>query len=153
MLVEIRNTGFPTIAEHYRLKFVNRDGSLSRSARPVVIDKELFSKSDITGNLVVDLPANEILYNKTLTPIPTGGIACGWLAFDYPGVTMREVHAEDTEWTLSFSDIDGKSYEVITTHSAMREPGTGTPEKVTCGGNIFDNKALQEHNRLQGSPQ
>jgi hypothetical protein len=103
-LVDMHNSGKPSIAENYRLSARLDNGTEISAIAPSLKKKWDLNRAD--GRKVGTIE-NSWLYDKTFDPIPTGGMACGWLMFFLPDVPYDNVKkGQMTTWTLSFADVD-----------------------------------------------
>jgi hypothetical protein len=64
----------------------------------------------------------DALYNKTMTPIPTGGAQPGLLIFRIPRVNTKEIFQKGTRITLEFQDVGGKKYSCSQIGTGISEP-------------------------------
>ena len=65
----------------------------------------------------------DAIYEKTITPIPTGGIVRGWLKFVFENDVYKELKTAGTKVSLHWTDVTGNP---------------GSAEKITEGklGNL-----------------
>ena len=108
----IVNNGLPTIVDSYELEALLADRTKLNGASLFVREGvELQSESEKTR-------ITKIIYEETVSPIPQGGQAAGWICFELPAKRDR-IRRKDTTVVFSFRDVRGRKYSV---HS----PGTGT---------------------------
>lgn len=109
-LVDMHNGGKPSIAENYRLSASLDNGVTTSDVAPNFTIRTI---NKIDGRKLATIQ-NSWLYNKTLTPIPTGGLACGWIMFMLPDIPYDDVKkGRMTTWKLSFADVDAKRHYAI----------------------------------------
>lgn len=65
------------------------------------------------GQPSISLGPNDAIYEKTMNPIPRGGIVRGWLRTSINGMSPEEVGAEGTTWRIDFEDFAGAKYQAI----------------------------------------
>jgi hypothetical protein len=95
----VRNLGTPSIADDWSLLAEIEDTKVAASGI-MVGDKLTFRY----GERVYTYPSSEMLYNKSLDPIPTGGRAVGLLLFVLENVNPTNIRA-GTAFTLTCHDV------------------------------------------------
>jgi hypothetical protein len=109
-LIDMHNSGEPSIAENYRLSARLANGKELRDISPT-IDIHNFQKAN--GQKLATIQKSW-LSAQTLAPIPHGGMACGWILFLLPDTPYEDVKKGNwTTWTLAYSDVDGSRHSAI----------------------------------------
>jgi len=125
----ISNLGAPTIAKVWTLLVILPDG---RQMTPL---REMIPKTIVfyTHRGPRRFYQQDALYNKTLTPIPTGGAESGILLFVAPaGTTTQDIFQPGTKIVLGFYDVANKPYSCSHTSTGVQSefqyvPGTRPP--------------------------
>jgi hypothetical protein len=110
--VRIRNLGTPSIAEAWHLLIRAANGKEEMDDAWMLPPKLWFTKLDERDrklHVFRDFD-KDALYNKALTPIPTGGEVVGKLVFRTRLLTAEEINVRGTRLTLTFFDAYGNSY-------------------------------------------
>jgi hypothetical protein len=115
LILSIRNIGAPSIAERYTL-IVESSGQTFSGENTQIPDKVRLEGS---GGLGVTVHKGDAMYEKTLKPIPRGGMERGWLHFVFRGIPMGLL--EGKKMTVGFVDVSGREYSV--SHEGKSEPG------------------------------
>ena len=132
-LVDMHNTGKPSIAENYRLSARLDNGTEISDVAPSSRKNWDLNREDGRRMGTIE---NSWLYNKTFDPIPTGGMACGWLLFFFPDVSYDNVKkGQMTTWTLSFTDVDATRHKA-SLHTSM--------EGLCCEKSPHDDPCVKE---------
>jgi hypothetical protein len=109
-LVDMHNSGKPSIAENYKLSARFSNGKEVSDIAPTF---KKWSMNRADGRNVGSIE-HSWLVDKTMTPIPPGGLACGWLLFFLPNVPYVDIEkGKTTTWILSFSDVDADQRKAI----------------------------------------
>jgi hypothetical protein len=105
VLVGIRNTGTPSVAEAWHVHIQSE--KLNLDAAPTFIPP-LFEVRADEGKIT--LHGSEALYEKTNKPIANGSTVRGWLMFQFEGVSANELQSKGTKIEISFVDVLGAHY-------------------------------------------
>lgn len=97
----IWNVGPPTIVHNYQLSIIISDRKVS--GRPEYIANDIVWRGSRYHK-------EDALYNKTTTPIPTGGEAAGLLAFSFPDVSTQDILKPGLRLHLTFMDVNNTTY-------------------------------------------
>jgi hypothetical protein len=103
----ISNIGMQSIANDWHLYLDFPDGKHTEGQGSFVTKKTTFPTPK--GDRIVY--QEDALYNKALTPIPTGGQINGVLLFEFPDLSVQDLLIQNVKVTLTFKDVSGKSYE------------------------------------------
>ena len=133
LVVSIRNLGIPTTVEKWSLS-VALGGGETRKANIIFVPENITLEKG-PGEVWV-WSGKDALYNKTVQePIPTGGMVRGLLLFSLPNVRQENLMRPGNQLTLTYSDVQGKSYTVSHGISGieggmMYYPGLQTPRRI-----------------------
>jgi len=121
----IVNNGPPTIVDRYELQAILADGTkLTGDSLYVREGVELQAGSEKTR-------ITKIIYEETVSPIPQGGQAAGWVCFELPANRDR-IRRNDTSIVFGFRDARARRY-------TANSPAMGTSKGLKYypgGGNI-----------------
>lgn len=121
LIVSVRNVGAPTAVEGWSLS-VTPLGGASFVMEHMAIPETLTIFSD-KGEDTVILYGQNALYNKTLSPIPTGGMQRGILWYRFPqGIDKDMLTRTGTKFAVFCSDILGKQYTIEGTWKGKTNP-------------------------------
>jgi hypothetical protein len=114
ILMGIRNAGGPSIAHEWSIRANLPDGRCAAGALTWIDHMELFEgmgparvispEQSVRGASRIITKADAI-YNKAMTPIPTGGKIVGWLSVLFSGFSREELGAIGTEFIVGFKDV------------------------------------------------
>ena len=119
ILMGVWNVGISSIAHEWAIRANHPDGRNARGVLTWIDHLELFEGAGPTNVDLVGQSVNraarvitkaDALYNKTMTPIPTGGKVVGWLGVAFPGFAREELAAKGTEFIVEFKDVLGTEY-------------------------------------------
>src|ERR1700683_4209500 len=105
VFASIHNVGSPTSIENWHLAAVMADGSQTDATLAVLPPSMDFNMSNATFSI----PNTDALYDKTMTPIPSGAIIRGVLFFVFENVHRATIEEPGTLFRLSFEDVTGRS--------------------------------------------
>jgi hypothetical protein len=107
-VVEILNSGPPTVVTGFKLKVKagKREWTLNPSVLPD--DAEFFFDEAIGS---VKIKPSEMIYNKSVNPIPEGGRLNGFLFYVVEGAAQKDFLSQKPAFTLYFYDAAGKEYK------------------------------------------
>jgi hypothetical protein len=54
----------------------------------------------------------EAIYEKTVSPVPSGGQAVGWLRLIVPNYTEKQLRVQEARWELHFIDVTGTDFGI-----------------------------------------
>lgn len=122
IVASVANNGPPTVAENFRLE-MTLPGRVPLAGQPVILpaDTQIHLGWGSDGEALV-LSGRDYLPEKTLVPIPTGGIARGVLMFNVP-VPLAEVHSGSPTFRLSCVDVNGREFHEDFEMGAARGSG------------------------------
>jgi hypothetical protein len=124
----ISNTGMQSIAKEWQLLVDFPDGKCANGNLTFIPKQMTFFSPG--GNRVVY--QEDALYNKAMTPIPTGAEITGVLMF-VVDVPLKDLQTGNVKMTLSFKDIFGKPYSCFIVTKGINDeqiryvPGTKSP--------------------------
>lgn len=107
ILLSVRNTGAPSIAEGFDLTIKSAD--FEAHDNPTEIPKDYTVLPVDKSPKVVLNPQDEIS-PKTLSPIERGSLERGWLRYVLEDVRLERIWRPGMTYTVSFADISGKTY-------------------------------------------
>jgi hypothetical protein len=128
-LLEMKNRGSPSVVDefHGTLKIADKTWEIQRSQR---------LPSNLTilreDNSEIKMDETDMLYSKLATgdPVVQGARLAGWLLFEVKG---GPIDPPKFEFTIYFSDVNGKEYSVVTTTDELSKtsvpfiPGVNNP--------------------------
>jgi len=106
MVATISNIGAPSLAKAWKLTVTLPDGRIV-SPLMEMVPKTITAP---TRQGVRTFYQMDALYNKTTSPIPTGGAQSGILIFRVPRFKKDEIFQKGTKIALEFQDVQGKAY-------------------------------------------
>jgi hypothetical protein len=112
------------------------------SADHPLTTRPISAKSKYTGKALVLIQPNELLNQKTLNAIPGGGIACGWIVFQLPTLSVKAARHGIKEYRVHFADVFGNQFTATETGPVVQE----FPNEITCGERVIKQlrPAIQE---------
>jgi hypothetical protein len=119
----IRNLGMPSIAEKFYLNLFVDGKKFFIPDRAVPPAIELVT---LNPPYKLTFHQNDMIYEKTISPLPTGGMVRGWLYFDVTEAHLDRNALNDTNvlWVVAFRDVTGKEYFVTNyNHRIASGPG------------------------------
>ena len=122
--VSILNRRAPSIAEGWHVDVVISGVRTTAQNIPIIGPIHLMFPN---GQSII-LRKNNAIYEKTMTPIPRGGLVRGWLMVSVPGTTPAAVTTAGTRWIVSFKDYEGKTYEAQHEFTGIANPPQYYPE-------------------------
>lgn len=134
LIVGIRNLGMPTTVEKWSLSALLGEGETRQAT--IIFVPENITLTVGSGEAWVWSGA-DALYNKTAEkPIPTGATVRGILLFVLPGVRQENLMRPGNLLTLTYFDVQGKSYSISKTITAaegtmMYYPGLQPPRRIS----------------------
>jgi hypothetical protein len=81
------------------------DGNITVYPRGIVMMGD-----DNNPENAIRFEVEDLIMKKTITPIPSGGAAVGFLSVLFPGLTQNDLHAVGTTYTVEFTDISGQRH-------------------------------------------
>lgn len=126
--VSIKNEGGPSIADHWEAFFVSSAGSFLGKKLRIQDLKLNHNDHSITLN------ENHAIYEKAISPIPTGGLVRGWLWVKFEGV--KELPIDGDKIVIKFKDVRGKEYTCDLTLKHLPEQ-TRDPDYFPASGAII----------------
>ncbi len=125
--VSVRNVGASSIADNWKIVVISGDVTVSTIPTDIP-DGFTMTLADHRKAIIKKADA---IYEKTIKPIPQGGIERGWLLLttkDIPGYLMKV----GTKVIINFTDILGTQYEISkvmisTTGPMLYYPGMEQP--------------------------
>jgi hypothetical protein len=113
----ITNIGVPSIATNWRMNV--KVGTQTISCYPTIIPDGYTIKEK--KKLIARFSKNNLLQEKTVTPIQQGAVASGWLRFDFPNANYDQM--QKALKTISIHDIYGVEYSAnLDTSNTCNEP-------------------------------
>ena len=108
-LIEIRNIGMPTVAVDWIL-LVGLAGEQPFYV-PImhIIDKLTLGREGMPKETILE---KDVIYSKTMNPIPTGGLIRGYIHF-WIQRPQEKVEAEGTILEILFKDVTGRIYSLV----------------------------------------
>jgi hypothetical protein len=125
--IAIKNTGTPTIVQGYRLSVTGAGVNLTDISPTTIPETLRIHKEDGSVWLFY---GRDAIYEKTVRPIPEGGMEVGWLRYNLGSLRLSRSEREEMKWTVSFYDIRGKQYSVTNSPKGgppRYYPGSTTP--------------------------
>lgn len=111
--VTIRNTGAPSsVADDWQVSIFSNGITHMGNIRHV--QNVRIGYGDNTKAMVLN--ASDMIYDKAIYPIPSGGFIRGWISAVFTDLSQSDLDNPALEITLSFQDIHGNK------HSAKRTP-------------------------------
>jgi hypothetical protein len=108
-VLDISNTGAPSIAKGYRLTVIFSDGT-SKAGEPFTpISAGPIAFTHPSGTSEV-FGYDDLLLRKSLLPIPRGGFVQGRLLFRLRGLSPSDLRTIGTTFRIEFFDLWGKAY-------------------------------------------
>src|SRR5581483_587903 len=108
VLASIANTGAPTVLRNWKIEIDANDVKFFGDAQYI---PDPFTIYDETGKAVAVFRGSEALSEKVSTkPLDRGGAVVGWLKFRFQGVQAEALRSSKTKYSLTFSDIYGRTY-------------------------------------------
>ena len=107
--VQIRNEGFASIVDRYEETLV--DGEEQLPGKRIKLP-DPFTVIDRKKNFKATFKQSDAIYEKTITPIPKGGISIGWLPFLFSGKHNARISSQGEKLKISFYDYQGHKYTV-----------------------------------------
>jgi hypothetical protein len=108
-IVSVSDLGAPSIVKSWHLR-MDVLGGRSRTASTQALPQTIMFNLP-QGPTV--LYGEDGIYNKTITPIPTGGRVSGLLMFSFPDdLTNEELWRLGNKYTIIFEDVRNKEYSV-----------------------------------------
>lgn len=105
--LSVRNTGAPSIAEQFELAIQSSD--FEEHQKPTDIPKG-YTLLPLDKSPNVTLNPEDALTVKTEKPIARGSLERGWLRFVLMSKHPERILRPGMRYTVSFSDISGKTY-------------------------------------------
>lgn len=123
--VTIINEGAPSLVHHWKVS-VSIAGKVYDSSLDTIPNNTLI---DIKTSEPLRLMASDAIYEKTLNPIPRGGLARGWLRVSISGLSRmaiaKAMKGEGAKWSVSFEDYKGTVYS-----TSFTSVGEGIPKPL-----------------------
>jgi hypothetical protein len=122
LTVSVRNKGgAPSVAEAWTVEITIP--GIGPKAAPIVYSDQPFELHREGRSTVVRAPS-ETIYEKTATPIPSGGMTRGTLVCFLDGITKDQAWQAGTTIRVKFEDINGESitFEKVMTARKDLEP-------------------------------
>jgi hypothetical protein len=120
IIMNIRNTGHPSIVEGWKIYAVLADGRRVEGTKELIGERKLSDQSGPTTILIPSQPPPpaptrviteaDALYRKSLVPIPQGGMIRGWLVASFSGVTQADLSASGAKTVVEFADVWNRPY-------------------------------------------
>lgn len=111
IIASIRNTGAPSIAEKFTLTVHPPKGGLIKGILQFYPDNFVLKYSTDKTEI---LYGKDALDYKAAEPIPRGGMVRGHLFYLFPKFPLQSIELPGVKLELSFADVLGKNYAVIT---------------------------------------
>jgi hypothetical protein len=114
----IRNTGLPSLVDGWRIyaqltngrRVDGRNEWIERTWLAEGFGPTILVHSKTETSPVSEISADDALYKKGMTPIPTGGEIRGQLAATFPGVTQADLSASGAKIVVEFMDVWHRRY-------------------------------------------
>ena len=111
IIMYIRNTGQPSIADHWTVRGIFPDGR-------TVIGQNQFIQGTMTlsggpGTSARTYHESDALYAKALNPIPTGGMIRGVLMVYFQGMDQSQLAQRGTKIVVEFEDVFERRYSAM----------------------------------------
>jgi hypothetical protein len=111
LIVAVRNSGEPTIADNYKMRVETVDGRIF-SITPTLLPTT--PMVDLRNNTEYRFQPGDGIQDKTaVTPIPKGSKVVGWLRGDIGELTAKDFARPGAIFTVSFLDVDRHEYAAI----------------------------------------
>jgi hypothetical protein len=120
LVVEISNTGAPSIATDYTLTITFPSGA-KKVAQQIAIPPKGFTMPHISSGASETFYAEDYLPRKTIQPIPKGGCVQGIMVFMVQGASMGDLKAIGVNHHLEFKDLWGASYYADIQNNGMED--------------------------------
>lgn len=124
MVVQIVNTGQPTIAQHWHLKIKLRDGEYHDAENMAIT-------SPVKTGSMLWRPEDALYERAVKEPIPQGGQVIGVLEFRLNDVTLQEAQDRQNEFFLKFDDVTNHTF---TAKDKAKDLSGDNPTKGYPGG-------------------
>lgn len=118
LVVTVRNTGAPSVAEQYELSVQTASGQVV--GQPLTIPPVLHLTYP---NRVIDVNTAMDLHHKTINPIPHNALKRGYLLFAIPGISSARIDALSLAYEIVFRDINGKQSKCSRAATDQTGPG------------------------------
>jgi len=120
VLVAVRNTGEPSIAERWRLRL--QSGPSKLDFHPGYFNDGFTMHGD--NGFKLTLKRHDALEEHFISPLPRGAVVRGWLRFSVTGLSLENVR--DATWSIVFEDVLGNEGIVrdISKSDIDQRPGT-----------------------------
>lgn len=137
MMASVRNIGAPTVVEGWSLD-IEYGGAKFLPIQAFIPDG--YRLFDEGHRVVATFRRQDALYEKTASPVPTGGLERGWLRYIVKGLRDEDRHKSGIKYTLHFSDVRGKAYTAVQISTGQKSPpqylpGAEQPFKIPIGPN------------------
>jgi hypothetical protein len=119
LLVSIRNSGEPSIAEHWEVYVHLSDGQRIRAS--LWGDPVTLYAGGGAGNIVIpgqqnpqvirEIREEDFLHNKTAKAIQKGELARGYLSTKFSSISHDDLTHKDALFVVRFQDVTGRQYE------------------------------------------
>ena len=103
--VEIRNLGSPTVADQWTVRLVLPDET-EHLGRNTLVPGNISFRNE---GQIMSFGSADMIYHKTLDPIPTGGLIRGWIYVVFPQVKRADI-VVGSVFRLRFEDVRRKPY-------------------------------------------
>ena len=125
--VTVLNHGAPSIIRNLRFTATLKDGRAFEGFHFIPTQKELvFNMPD--GHLAF-LTTDSLISRGTVTPIPTGGQADGFIYYEFPAGLLNDFHDPETIFSLEVKDIASNIY-------ILKVPGGRSEGKMATSPNL-----------------
>lgn len=114
----LRNTGSPSIADSWRLEVVLSSEQRIFPRSTAITEPKYLHLGDGQDESALTIQPGQALYEKCMTPIPSGGIMRGHLMFMQEGIKTADLG--DAQFILFCTDVNGK--EVYADFSYSGQP-------------------------------
>lgn len=131
LILSIRNNGAPSIVETWSVTVKTHQRGMLRGQ--LLATPGTFTLGQGPG--AWQLNQADLIYEKTLTPIPQGGRVTGWLGAAFGDVPRGELWCPGVVWTVSFADSTGAKHQASWAVSG-NEPSNFTSYYPGAGGRI-----------------
>jgi hypothetical protein len=131
LFLTITNTGSPTIINGLNADIAFEGGKLSDvPAHEFGSDNQM----NLPDGSVASIEPSDILYEKLVTPVLTGGLVQGYVQYRLPGISSKQLLENGCQITIHFQDAWQNKYVVMQKANGKDEmqkllliPGTGNP--------------------------
>lgn len=110
--VSIRNIGTPSIADNYRIFMINNGKEYICQLRTMLTPALVLQNAN-PAIPPVSISPSDIISEKTITPIPTGGQVRGWLVSIIPGLPNSEINRSTLVIRTEVEDVVGVNYSAL----------------------------------------